>query len=252
MMWHDISWVDSTGSTNADLVARARDGAGEGSVVVAWEQTAGRGRLDRTWASPPGASLSMSLLLVPRPAFEQWGWLSLLAGMAVRAALERFAPEAGRVQLKWPNDVLIDGRKVCGILSERVEHRTGARAVVGLGINVGMDEADLPVPGATSLRLAGFPEDRRAVALAVLEEFERFYTSWQAAGDVREAYLQLCTSVGAELTIVVDETTSVCGIGHGVDAAGRLEVATEHGLRTFAVGDVVHARLAPCRPNPSA
>lgn len=251
-LWREIRRVESTGSTNADLVAEARAGAGEGLVIVAWEQTAGRGRLDRRWVSPPGASVSMSMLLVPHHPFEKWGWLSLLAGMAVRAALEEIAPEPGRVQLKWPNDVLIDGRKVCGILSERVEHPDGARAVVGLGVNVAMAEEDLPVAAATSLQLAGFPQDRDQVVDRILARFEGSYQRWQATGDVREEYRQLCSSIGAELGIVVEQGRTVRGMGHDIDQFGRIVVSTEEGLQAFAVGDVVHARLGEARPgNPS-
>lgn len=242
-LWREITRVESTGSTNADLVVQARAGEPEGLVLVAWEQTAGRGRLDRSWVSPPGASVSMSMLLVPRQPFGRWGWLSLLAGMSVRAALEEIAPEPGRVQLKWPNDVLIDGRKVCGILSERVEHPDGARAVVGLGINIAMTETDLPVPTATSLRIAGFPEDRDQVVAGVLEQFEKSYRRWQDTGDLRAEYRQLCSSIGAELRIVVDRQRAVEGIGHDVDEFGRIVVSTARGLQAFAVGDVIHARL---------
>lgn len=242
-LWREIRWLDSTGSTNADLAAEARGGAGEGLVLVAREQTAGRGRLDRCWSSPPGASVSMSLLLVPRHPFEHWGWLSLLAGMAVRSALAGMAADPHRVQLKWPNDVLIDGRKVCGILSERVEHPDGARAVVGIGINVGMDEADLPVPNATSLRLAGLPEDREHVVTEILARFEECYRTWQDTRDVRADYRSVCSSIGAELRIVVDRDETVEGIGADVDEQGRIVVDTVRGRRVFAVGDVIHARL---------
>ncbi|WP_226996250.1 biotin--[acetyl-CoA-carboxylase] ligase [Tessaracoccus flavus] len=108
-MWGPLEVVPTTGSTNADLAERARSGAPEGAVLIASEQTAGRGRLDRQWVSPAGSSVSMSLLLRPTPAFPQWGWLSLLAGMAVAAALSDVASSAGSVTLKWPNDVLIGG-----------------------------------------------------------------------------------------------------------------------------------------------
>lgn len=242
-LWREIRWIDSTGSTNADLAVEARRGVSEGLVLVAREQTAGRGRLDRSWSSPPGASVSMSLLLVPRHPFTHWGWLSLLAGMAVRSALAGMAADPQRVQLKWPNDVLIDGRKVCGILSERVEHPDGARAVVGIGINVGMDEADLPVPNATSLRLAGLPEDRDHVVTEVLAQFEKLYLSWQDGYDVRADYRRACSSIGAELRIIVDRDETVEGIGADVDEQGRIVVDTARGRRVFAVGDVIHARL---------
>ena len=242
-MFDTIEVVGSTGSTNADLAARARMGEGEGVALVALEQTAGRGRLDRRWVSPRGSSVALSVLLKPRPEFPQWGWLSILAGMAVSSALAELAPDPSRVALKWPNDVLIGGRKVCGILSERIERPDGARAVVGMGINVSLTRDELPVPNATSLALESMATDVEPLVAAVLGHFERYYRSWSLRGNLREEYEARCASIGADLTVVVDSTRSVRGVGRGVDAYGRLVVATAEGLETFAVGDVVHARL---------
>lgn len=242
-IFDEVRVVATTGSTNHDVSALARGGAGEGLVLVSGEQTAGRGRLDRSWVSPPGASIAMSLLLKPLPAFPQWGWLSLLAGMAVASAVEDLAPDPTDVTLKWPNDVLLRGDKLCGILSERIEHADGARAVVGIGINVSLTRDQLPVPAATSLALAGLPTDRDVIVAGVLNHFSRYYRQWSLSGSLREEYQASCASIGAELTIVVDEHRRVHGIGRGIDAYGRLEVATARGVEIFAVGDVVHARL---------
>lgn len=241
--WRDVSVVPTTGSTNADLGARARAGEAEGAVLVSMEQTAGRGRLDRTWASPQGSSIAMSVLLRPRPAFPQWGWLSILAGMAVSSALAELAPNPDDVTLKWPNDVLIGGRKVCGILSERIERPGGAVAVVGMGINVSLTADELPVPTATSLALEGFPLDQSAIVAGVLNHFARWYEAWTARGNLRAEYVERCASIGADLAVRLDGEPPVHGIGRGVDQYGRLEVATPDGVRAFAVGDVVHARL---------
>ncbi len=241
--WRDVRVVPTTGSTNADLGARARAGEAAGSVLVSMEQTAGRGRLDRAWASPPGSSIAMSLLLRPRPAFPQWGWLSILAGLAVSSALAELAPRPEDVTLKWPNDVLIGGRKVCGILSERIERADGALAVVGMGINVSLTREELPVPTATSLALEGFPLDQSAIVAGVLRHFSRWYEAWTARGDLRSEYLARCASIGADLAVHLDGEPPVLGVGRGVDQYGRLEVATPGGLRVFAVGDIVHARL---------
>ena len=238
-----VEVVETTGSTNADLAERARAGAGEGIALVSMEQTAGRGRLGRQWISPRGSSISLSMLLTPRPEFPQWGWLSLLAGLAVRAAIADLAPDPAQVSLKWPNDVLIGGRKVCGILSERVEHHDGARAVVGLGINVTLTADELPVPNATSLALEAIPADQSVLVAGVLNHFGRYYTAWQLRGSLREEYEARCSSIGAQLSVVVDGAHTVEGTGRGVDAFGRLQVATADGLQTFSVGDVIHARL---------
>lgn len=238
-----VEVVASTGSTNADLSRRAHAGEAEGAALIATEQTAGRGRLDRQWVSPRGSSISLSMLLKPRPEFQQWGWLSLLAGMAVSSALAELAPEPARVTLKWPNDVLIGGRKVCGILSERIEQPDGARAVVGLGINVTLAEHELPVPTATSLLLEGIATDQSRVVAGVLNHFARYYAAWQLSGTLRDEYEARCSSIGAALRVVVDGERTVEGTGRGVDAFGRLQVATPEGVQTFAVGDVIHARL---------
>lgn len=140
--------------------------------------------------------------------------------------------------------MLISGRKVCGILSERIESPTGPRAVVGIGINVTLTEEELPVPHATSLALAGFPTDQSTIVAGVLNHFDRYYAAWRLSGSLRAEYEQRCASIGAELTVVVDEQHRVHGVGRGIDQFGRLQVATPSGIQTFAVGDVVHARLA--------
>lgn len=241
-MWR-VACVDSTGSTNADVATLARAGETEGYVLVASEQTRGRGRLARTWASPRGASVAISVLLEPRQEFLRWGWLSLLAGMAVQDAIAALAGDPDVVELKWPNDVLLGGRKVCGILSERVEHPSGARAVVGMGINLTLGEDELPVPTATSLTLAGIRAEPDDVVAAVLRAFQQHYRTWQDTGDLRHEYRARCASVGSELEVVVDERNKVHGTGVGVDELGRLEVITDGRVRTFAVGDVIHARM---------
>ncbi|NLE97358.1 MAG: biotin--[acetyl-CoA-carboxylase] ligase [Propionibacterium sp.] len=243
-MWDRVDVVASTGSTNLDLAAAARGGARGPRVLIAGEQTAGRGRMARSWESPAGSSVAMSVLLEPEQGWEAWGWLSLLAGCAVSAALEELAPEGVDVALKWPNDVLVDGGKVCGILSERIEHPAGARAVVGMGINLSLRRDELPVPHATSLALAGYTAGAEDVVVAVLEHFERYYNFWERDGTLREAYTARCASIGAELTISIAGEAPKPGVGRGVDDDGRLIVETADGLETFAVGDVVHARLA--------
>lgn len=243
--WREVQVVASTGSTNADLAAAARAGAAAGVVLVASEQTAGRGRRDRTWASPAGKSVAISVLLQPGPPFPQWGWLSLLAGMAVSSALGELAPGPDGVELKWPNDVLVGGRKVCGILSEVVQRADGACAVVGMGLNISLEEDELPVPTATSLALEGIRVDQSLAVAGVLRHFERHYARWQETGNLRAEYEARCSSVGAPLQVVVDERRTVSGLGHGVDDDGRLLVDTGSGIEAFAAGDVVHARLRP-------
>lgn len=242
--FHTIESVARTGSTNADVAALARGGAPEGYVLVCDEQTSGRGRRDRSWVSPPGASVAMSVLLRPRDGLGEWGWLSLLAGMAVTTALRTLTGAGARIGLKWPNDVLIDGLKVCGILSERVESAHGPAAIVGIGINLALTAEQLPVPQATSLALAGLPHDRDEVVGAVLVEMDRLYGQWLASGPPVSAYRELCASIGVPLTIAVSEDECFAGVGTDVDQQGRLVVEIAGSPRAFAAGDVVHARLA--------
>src|SRR5215204_7339169 len=166
-LWQRVDLVPETGSTNADLAARARDGGAPGTVLITDYQSAGRGRQGRTWTAPPGSGIAMSILLRPDGIDpRRWTWLSLLAGLAVADGVRRVANLPA--VLKWPNDVLVAGRKVCGILSERVDTSQGPACVVGVGINVSIEEDQLPVPSATSLTLAarqlgGLPPSRTAV-----------------------------------------------------------------------------------------
>src|SRR5580693_1107190 len=156
-LWQAVEVEDRTGSTNADLLARALGGAPEGVVLAAEEQSAGRGRMGRTWVSPPRAALTFSLLVRPAavpPARR--GWLPLLAGVAVASAVT--AVTGVQTRLKWPNDVLAGPAKLGGILAEAV----GDAVVVGVGLNVSTEPGELPPPGpgalaATSLRIAASP-----------------------------------------------------------------------------------------------
>ena len=147
-LWREVQVVEETGSTNAGLLSQARSGAGEGLVLVAEAQTSGRGRMGRRWISPPRRALTFSVLLRPAVPAGLLGWVPLLAGVAVASALQRTAGVDAR--LKWPNDVLVDGAKIAGILAER----WGNAIVIGTGINVLQQRGELPVPTATSLLVA--------------------------------------------------------------------------------------------------
>ena len=148
-LWRDVEVVPSTGSTNSDLVALAEAGkAAEGSVLIAEEQTSGRGRLDRQWTAPARSGLFFSVLLQPGEVpVSRWGWLPLLTGVAVATGLSRSA--GVDTALKWPNDLLVsiagEERKAGGILAERAGD---GGVVVGVGINVTLREPELPVPQA--------------------------------------------------------------------------------------------------------
>src|SRR4051812_15711395 len=164
---------EATPSTNALVAERARAGEEPGLVVVTEHQTAGRGRLDRTWETPARSALTFSVLLRPTAATQSWPWLPLLAGYAVAKALRAAGFEAS---VKWPNDVLLDDKKVAGILVERIETDDGPAAVVGIGLNVGMTAEELPVPESTSLAVEGLAPDRTALLVSLLASVWESYT----------------------------------------------------------------------------
>lgn len=240
-----IDCVASTGSTNEDLAERARGGAEAGEVLIAEHQGAGRGRFERVWQSPPGASLSMSVLLRPTRPVLDWGWLSLLVGLAVTDGL-RSLGGADRVQLKWPNDALIDGKKVCGILSERVATAGGDAAVCGWGINVSMTADELPTPTATSLLLAGLTTDKDQVSAAILGRLAELVQRWDAGADLRADYASGCATIGRQVRIHLDEQSpdspSVSGRAVGIGPNGELLVQANGEVEAYAAGDVVHLR----------
>lgn len=182
-----ISHIAETGSTNADMAAlAARDGVGEGFVVWADSQTAGRGRQGRTWFSRPGDGLCFSMLLKPNAKPEMAATLPLVAGVAVASALEQFLPSA-EIAVKWPNDILCGGRKICGILCEMAAQGDSVRHVIaGIGINVNLPANELPAEiakTATSMRiLSGKEFSPGEILNAVLASFARCYARWQEAG----------------------------------------------------------------------
>jgi BirA family biotin operon repressor/biotin-[acetyl-CoA-carboxylase] ligase len=254
-LWTSIDVVDETGSTNADLAVAARAGAPVGSVLLADHQSAGRGRLGRTWTAPPGTSIAMSVLVRPDVSVDRWTWLPLLAGLAVSDGIRQEADLPA--DLKWPNDVLVLGRKVSGVLAERVETPTGPAVVIGMGINVHLTVEQLPVPTATSLALVlaelglgAFPLHRTSIVSTTLRSLERILARWEEVADVPGlstdalalAYRERCATIGREVRISLSDGTSVDGVARDVDAAGRLVLETPTGSRTFGAGDVVHLR----------
>jgi BirA family transcriptional regulator, biotin operon repressor / biotin---[acetyl-CoA-carboxylase] ligase len=249
-LWTDLRYLANTGSTNADAAAAARQGAPEGLLIVADEQTQGRGRLARQWQSPPRAGIAMSVLLRPGDAVAERGWspitqsgyafLPLLAGVALVETVRRLA-EVNAV-LKWPNDLLIDDKKAAGILAESVGD--GA-VVVGVGLNVTLRADELPRPDATSLQLAGSScVDRDPLLRALVRGIESWYLRWRDAdGDavacgLLESYRFHCATIGANVSVSMPGGADVVGVVTGVDDEGRLVI----GDRTVAAGDVVHLR----------
>jgi BirA family biotin operon repressor/biotin-[acetyl-CoA-carboxylase] ligase len=252
-LWREIEVVESTGSTNADLLARALAGEPEGAVLAAEEQRAGRGRMGRTWTSPPRAALTFSVLLKPAVPPARRGWLPLLVGVAVATAVTQVT--GVRTGLKWPNDLLTADAKLAGILAEAV----GDAVVVGIGLNVSTEPAEFshllaPTrPGAlpaTSLRAAGATAlDRASLLLAILGELEHWYRAWQQAGGdpdrsgLRAEYTRLSATIGRTVRAELPGGQALSGPVAGVDSDGRLLVRVSSGSEVaVSAGDVVHLR----------
>jgi BirA family biotin operon repressor/biotin-[acetyl-CoA-carboxylase] ligase len=240
-LWRQVDVVTETVSTNADVAVAARGGEPEGLVLVAEQQTGGRGRLDRQWESPPRAGLTFSVLLRPALESAQLSLLPLIAGLAVAEAVAT----VGKVDavLKWPNDVLVDGRKLGGLLVEIA----GGAAVVGIGLNVSTRAEELPVETATSLFLAGGATDREPLLKEVLRALARRYTAWRWSGDpasVLPAYRNRCETIGAEVELELPGGDVVRGTATDVDDTGRLVVVDDNTgePQAWLVGDVTHAR----------
>lgn len=237
----------STGSTNVDLAEAAQAGAPEGTVHATEHQTSGRGRLDREWEAPAGSGLTLSVLLRPSEVEDgRWTWIPLLAGVAVAKAVNEVAPGLD-VRLKWPNDVEVahseGGRKLAGILVERVETPDGPAAVVGIGLNVAMTPDQLPIPTATSLAIEGVDIDALTVRNALLHSLDTVYGHWRSqAGDpslsLRQAYLAASGTVGEDVVVTLSDSSTIEGPATDVDEFGRLIVGGD----AVGAGDVTHVR----------
>jgi BirA family transcriptional regulator, biotin operon repressor / biotin---[acetyl-CoA-carboxylase] ligase len=248
--WNEIRVVESTPSTNAALAERARTDPGDGIVLITELQTAGRGRLDRVWVAPPRAGITMSVLVRPVDVpVARWPWIPLLSGLAVAAAARQVAEVAA--VLKWPNDVMVEDRKVAGLLVERLDGGEGggpAAAVIGIGLNVSTTREDLPTPQATALVLeSAATTDRATLVKAILRRLDGLLTEWEAglgvaSGELRTAYVSACSTVGQDVRVELPGNQWVEGTATGIDETGRLLVDTDSGPRAFGAGDVMHVR----------
>ena len=236
--WLPAEVHDSLDSTNAELT---RDPLGNRlwRIVTAEEQRQGRGRLDRAWTTTPGTSIAASVL-VPRPRTAPLGWVPLVVGLALREALTEVS--GVEISLKWPNDLLVpadDDRKIAGILAEL----TPTGVVIGTGVNIDQERADLPVDTATSLRLAGAPGVSRE---SVLTAYLRCLATLLRALDddayaVRTTYAAACGTLGRTVVAHLPQG-EVHGVATEIDADGRLCLSTDNGPYAVAAGDVVHVR----------
>ena len=239
--------LDEIGSTNTELVRRATEDPAawpSPALLVTDHQTAGRGRLGRSWSASAGDSLAISVLLRPQVPRERLGWLSLAAGAAMTEALAGLGVAA---RAKWPNDVLIDGRKVCGVLAEALPD--GAGVVIGAGLNHAADRAALPVPTATSLAAEGGPTDPDLLVAAYLERLLARVRDFEAVGGdpdrsgLRDAVRAASDTIGRRVRVLRSDET-VVGEAVDIDVEGRIVVdrGPIGGLLACATGDVEHLR----------
>ncbi|MFC7275682.1 biotin--[acetyl-CoA-carboxylase] ligase [Paractinoplanes rhizophilus] len=269
-LWTKIDIRAETGSTNADAAAAALRGEPEGLVVVAEQQTAGRGRRDRRWTSPPRAGLTLSVLLRPGAADSErgwpaaptggYGWLPLLAGVALVEAVRRVAEV--EAALKWPNDLLVGDGKCAGILAEV----SGDAVIVGIGLNVTTRAEELPATSgpppsaglpatgglpATSLRLAGAAAtDRDPILRALLRGIAGWYGGWREAGGDAElsgllaAYRRECATIGRRVRALLPGGGEITGEATDVDNDGQLVVirTADATVHRVSAGDVLHVR----------
>lgn len=261
--WRDVVVVPVTGSTNADLVRLAREGVPAPTALAAREQTGGRGRLDRSWASPAGTSLSLSVLWRPVVPQQRWTWVPAVVGLAVVDAVGAVGAGAA---LKWPNDVVVPTApgvaavggpdtgpgalgglaKLAGVLVEVVSTPAGPAVVAGVGLNLGQERAGLPVRTATSLRLLlgdrapGFDEALALLLDAVASRFRQWETDH--AG-LRADYLAVCTTLGRLVTVSGRHGPATVR-GRAVDLGDDASLVLQDGpdRHVVAAGDVEHVR----------
>lgn len=235
---------DTVGSTNTKAAAWARDGAPEGSVVVAEYQSQGRGRHGRTWNADKGRNLMFSVVLRPTLRAERLGLITVAAGVAVAEAVDAFVT-AHRAALKWPNDVVLEGRKTCGMLLESsISGQQQTEAVV-LGVGLNVNQTEFPndlATAATSLRLvAGRTVPRAPLFARLLDRLEAHYDAVQADDDaaVRAAFRDRLNMIGDTVTFRISGTgDTVTGVVQGLTETGALRLDTPNGAHTVHAGEV--------------
>ena len=242
MSWH-IERLSACPSTNREAASRVAAGAAAGLVVVTDHQTAGRGRLDRVWTTPAGEALTFTAVVDPQVPTTGWPLLPLLVGLAVADGVGNVAASAGVSLvggLKWPNDVLVEERKLAGILVEQSLERP--LALVGVGVNV--HQQVMPVPTATSLALLGVPSSCDELLDEVLAAFDGWLGRWRAGEPVLASYRKACVTLGRPVRVDLPGDQVLLGTAEDIDDGGCLVVVGSGVRRTVSAGDVVHVRPA--------
>jgi BirA family biotin operon repressor/biotin-[acetyl-CoA-carboxylase] ligase len=245
--WRRLDVVEETGSTNADLLARAAAGEDiDGCVLLADYQNAGRGRHGRQWSAPPRAQIAMSVgVNGASVARSAWGWLPLATGLAVVDALAAVAGVTAGV--KWPNDVLVNDGKLAGILTEVAA--PAPVIVIGLGLNVTLTADEAPDPAATSLLMLGSPmTDRNALAHRILRELAGRIEAWRTAAGADPGlladYQRHSLTLRRRVKATLPGDRDVVGIAQAVDEMGRLQLDTGGQTVSISAGDITHLRAA--------
>ena len=241
-MGRQIRYFSRIDSTNQYAKRIAEEGAPDGTLIIADEQTAGKGRSGRTWVTPPAEAIAFTLLLRPKLSPDRISMVTLVMGLAVTNAVNSlYGVSAG---IKWPNDVVIKGRKLCGILTEMsAEVRQVNYIVIGVGINANLTSFPEEIREiATSLKLELGRDINRAELIArVMTEFERLYAEFEAQGDlgaVMQEYNELCLNAGSKVR-VLDPNGEYTGTSRGINSMGELLVETEDGqMQEVYAGEV--------------
>ena len=245
---HPILVFDSVESTQEIVKEAARQNMPAGLVALAEEQRSGRGRMGRIWLSPTGGNLYASILLRPRISPMQIQLVNLAAGLAAQMTLESLFRV--RCSLKWPNDLLWKGRKLCGILSETASETDRVHyAVTGIGLNVNMSVEELVSAGAENpcslLEIRGEKSDRGEILAGILRRLAEMIETLETGGMQRlvSLYRQRCSTLGKEIRILTDSGIDY-GIAENITPDGALEVNVQGTLRIYSAADVLHVRAS--------
>jgi len=227
--------VDLTASTQSDLAELVKSkSVKSGEVIVTEFQSAGRGRLERTFQAPTHSALLFSLYIEPKRVRSDWGFISHLASLSMLEVISSDLPM--KASLKWPNDILIGEKKVAGLLAQVSDQGI----IIGLGLNVEMNIEELPVETATSLAISGSKELNRNLILSkFLNVFEDNFANWEKGANFLDRYSQVCATLGRQVQIEVTGRTNRTGIAQSVNEFGALLL--DDGFEVN-VGDVVHLR----------
>ena len=240
MFEKNIIYKEEIDSTNIEIKRQAKAGAPEGTLAIAECQTQGQGRRGRAWISPKGTGIWMSFLLRPEIQPEKAASLTLVAALAVSRAIEK---ETGlKAQIKWPNDLVINGKKICGILTEMSAEKDSIHyVVVGIGLNVNMENFPEELPFATSLLIeGGRVYQKEPLIKAILREFESCYTDFLETENLEKLladYNKRLVNLDNQVQIIKDKE-ALLGTARGVNAQGELLVETKEGIKKILSGEV--------------